>query len=125
MSDPAADGTENIDSSQSEGGRPAEHMPWPLSSRMSRMLLYGDKNVLLVFVPIGIAAGALGWPAKTVFILNCLAVIPLAPIITFSIDELSPIVGHRFDELLKPTSGNAVEMIVRCLSNVADQFAFC
>jgi Ca2+:H+ antiporter len=68
--------------------------------------------VLLVFVPIGIAAGFLGWPAAVVFLLNFLAIIPLAPIIAFSIDELALGVGHVFGKFLKATSGNAVEMTV-------------
>ena len=86
-----------------------------LSRVIRRTLSSSYTNVLLVFVPLGIAAGTFGWPVQAVFILNFLALIPLAPLITFSIDELSLSVGHAFGELVKPTSGNAVEMIVRHL----------
>lgn len=113
MSDLPAD--ENIDMPLCEGGRPAEPFRWHISQAIRRTLFSGYMNVLLVFVPIGIAAGTFGWPAEAVFVLNFLAIIPLAPLITFSVDELSPIVGHAFGELLKPTSGNAAEMIVSCL----------
>jgi Ca2+:H+ antiporter len=113
MSDLPAD--ENIDLPLREEGRPAEPFWFHLSRTIRRTLFSGYTNVLLVFVPIGIAAGTFGWPAEAVFALNFLAIIPLAPLITFSIDELSPSVGHAFGELMKPTSGNAVEMIVRYL----------
>lgn len=107
---------ENIDMPLRDVNRPAEPPFWfHLSRTIRRMSFRGYTNVLLVFVPIGIAAGTFGWPAQIVFVLNLLAIIPLAPLITFSIDELSPSVGHAFGELLKPTSGNAVEMIVRYL----------
>lgn len=103
MSDPLAD----------EGERPAEPFCWHSPGAIRRTVFSGGyTNVLLVFVPIGIAAGTFGWPAKAIFVLNFLAIIPLAPLITFSIDELSPSVGHAFGELMKPTSGNAIEMIV-------------
>jgi Ca2+:H+ antiporter len=75
-------------------------------------------NILLVFVPIGIAAGALGYDKVAVFSLNFLAIIPLAPLIAFSTRELSASAGHVLGGLLKETLGNAVETIVRhlCLS---------
>ena len=113
MSDLPAD--ENSDMPLREGGQPTEPFRWHISRAIRRTLFNGYTNVLLVFVPIGIAAGTFDWPAEAVFILNFLAIIPLAPLITFSIDELSLSVGHAFGELMKPTSGNAVEMIVRCL----------
>jgi hypothetical protein len=94
------------------GGRPGRHF-WPhLSRAVRRTLFCSYTSVLLVFVPIGIAAGFLGWPAVAVFLLNVLAIIPLAPIIAFSIDELALGVAHVFGKFLKATSGNAVEMAV-------------
>jgi Ca2+:H+ antiporter len=122
MSDQPAD--LNIDIPLRDGGRPAEPFRWHISQAIRRTLFGSYINVLLVFVPIGIAAGTFSWPAEAVFVLNFLAIIPLAPVITFSIDRLSPSVGHAFGELIKPTSSNAVEMIVRCLyPNIVVWFA--
>jgi hypothetical protein len=82
-------------------------------------------NVLLVFVPIGVAAGALGWAVVTVFFLNFLAIISLAPLMTFSTGELSASVGRVLGGLLKEILGNGLEMIVRHLySSVVLYFAF-
>jgi Ca2+:H+ antiporter len=83
------------------------------------MLFCGYANVLLVFVPIGIVAGTLGWPVEAVFLLNLLAIVPLAPIMAFSIDKLSASIGHVFNGLIKVTLGSAVEMIVRYLKYCA------
>ena len=93
-----------------QGRRPL----WSHFSRAARRTRFCDyANILFVFVPIGLVTGILHWPAEIVFAVNILALIRLAPLITFSIDELSPSVGRVFGQLMEPTSGNAVEMIVK------------
>ena len=69
-------------------------------------------NVLLVFVPLGIVAEGLQWGSTTIFILNFLAIFPLASLLSFATDELSACVGQIFGGLINATLGNAVEMIV-------------
>lgn len=70
-------------------------------------------NVLLVFVPLGIIAGALKWNPTAVFVLNFLAIIPLASLLSFATEELSMKLGETLGGLLNATFGNAVELIVR------------
>lgn len=70
-------------------------------------------NVLLVFVPLGIIAGAIGWNPTAIFILNFLAIIPLASLLSFATEELSTKLGETLGGLLNATFGNAVELIVR------------
>lgn len=70
-------------------------------------------NVLLVFVPLGIVAGALGWSPTAVFILNFIAIIPLAALLSFATEELSAKLGQTLGGLCNATFGNAVELIVR------------
>ena len=70
-------------------------------------------NVLLVFVPLGIIAGALHWNPNVIFILNFLAIIPLASLLSFATEELSVPLGQTLGGLLNATFGNAVELIVR------------
>ncbi|XP_014553598.1 hypothetical protein COCVIDRAFT_18528 [Bipolaris victoriae FI3] len=69
-------------------------------------------NVLLVFVPIGIVAGALSWNPTVVFILNFIAIIPLAALLSFATEELSAKLGQTLGGLMNATFGNAVELIV-------------
>lgn len=70
-------------------------------------------NVLLIFVPLGIIAGAIGWNPTVVFVLNFLAIIPLASLLSFATEELSMKLGQTLGGLLNATFGNAVELIVR------------
>jgi len=113
MSDLAVD--ENVD--MGERGHHAGNFWSHLYHTTRRTLFCGYTNVLLVFVPIGIAAGTLGWPAEAVFVLNFLAIIPLAPLIAILMDDLWPSAGqgHTSAELIKGASGNAVETLVRSL----------
>ena len=69
-------------------------------------------NVLLVFVPLGIIAGALHWNPTWVFVLNFLAIMPLASLLSFATEELSVKLGQTLGGLLNATFGNAVELIV-------------
>jgi len=69
-------------------------------------------NLFLGLVPLGIMAGSLGWNSATVFILNFLAIFPLAGLLSFATEQLSTSVGPTIGGLINATFGNAVEMIV-------------
>ncbi|OCK86657.1 vacuolar calcium ion transporter-like protein /H(+) exchanger [Cenococcum geophilum 1.58] len=69
-------------------------------------------NIFLVFVPLGIVAGALHWNPTAVFVLNFIAIIPLAALLSFATEELSAKLGQTLGGLLNATFGNAVELIV-------------
>jgi Ca2+:H+ antiporter len=69
-------------------------------------------NILLVFLPLGIIAGALNWNAVLVFVFNFLAIMPLASLLSFATEELSKKVGQTIGGLLNATFGNATELIV-------------
>ena len=75
-------------------------------------LLSNYVNVLLVFVPLGIIAGAMGWNPTAVFLLNFFAIMPLASLLSFATEELSVKLGQTLGGLLNATFGNAVELIV-------------
>jgi Ca2+:H+ antiporter len=71
--------------------------------------------MLLIFLPLGILAGAQEWNPTVVFVCNLLAIIPLATLLSFVTEELSADAGQTVGALLNATFGNAVEMIVsRC-----------
>jgi Ca2+:H+ antiporter len=69
-------------------------------------------NVLLVFVPAGIVIGAMGLNPTAVFIVNFLAIVPLAALLSFATEELSVKLGQTIGGLMNATFGNAVELIV-------------
>lgn len=72
-------------------------------------------NVLLVFVPVGIVLGALDMNPTAVFVVNFLAIVPLAALLSFATEELSVKLGQTIGGLMNATFGNAVELIV-CLA---------
>lgn len=69
-------------------------------------------NVLLVFVPVGIVLGALDIDPVAIFIVNFIAIIPLAALLSFATEELSVKLGQTIGGLMNATFGNAVELIV-------------
>ncbi|KAJ5170267.1 uncharacterized protein N7500_003050 [Penicillium coprophilum] len=73
-------------------------------------------NVLLIFVPLGIVAGALGWDSTTVFTLNFFAIVPLASLLSFATEELAATLGQALGGLMNATFGNAVELIVSIIA---------
>ncbi|KAK9448839.1 calcium/proton exchanger [Limtongia smithiae] len=76
------------------------------------LLLSSYVNVLLVFVPAGIAVGVLEASPFLIFGLNFLAIVPLAALLGFVTEELATHVGQTLGGLLNATFGNAVELIV-------------
>lgn len=66
-----------------------------------------------MFVPLGILARELGWGPVATFILNFIAIIPLASLLSFATEQLSAKLGDTVGGLLNATFGNAVELIVR------------
>ena len=75
-------------------------------------LLYSLSNLLLPLVPLGILAAEYKWSPTVVFVLNFLAMLPLASMLTFSTEQLAAKVGSIVGGLINATFGNAVEMIV-------------
>lgn len=73
-------------------------------------------NVLLVFVPAGIVCGALGINPLIVFILNFLAIVPLAALLSFATEELSATMGQTIGGLMNASFGNAIELIVSIIA---------
>jgi Ca2+:H+ antiporter len=73
-------------------------------------------NVLLVFVPVGIALNYAGVNKVVVFVVNFIAIIPLAAMLSFATEELAMYIGETLGGLLNATFGNAVELIVSIIA---------
>jgi Ca2+:H+ antiporter len=68
--------------------------------------------VLLLFMPLTLAAQLLHWAPLAVFILACIAIIPMAAYIGESTESLAHFTGPRIGGLLNATLGNAAELII-------------
>lgn len=68
--------------------------------------------LLLVFIPISIAAELLHWDPTVIFITSCLAIVPLAKLMGYATEEIAMKAGPGIGGLLNATFGNAVELII-------------
>lgn len=69
-------------------------------------------SILLVFIPISIAAHFLSWGSSVVFITSAIAIIPLAAWMGTATEEIAVVVGPSLGGLLNATFGNATELII-------------
>ncbi|EME40687.1 hypothetical protein DOTSEDRAFT_74287 [Dothistroma septosporum NZE10] len=69
-------------------------------------------NILLIAVPVGIALEYAHVNKVVVFVVNFIAIIPLAAVLSYSTEELAMYIGEVLGGLLNATFGNAVELIV-------------
>ncbi|KAL0265216.1 hypothetical protein SLS55_001181 [Diplodia seriata] len=75
-------------------------------------LCYSWVNVLLVFVPIGIASKPAGMSEELIFSMNAVAIIPLAGLLSHATESVASRLGDTLGALLNVSFGNAVELIL-------------
>jgi Ca2+:H+ antiporter len=109
----------NVDSSHYEqipefwrGAGSWNHLVMSALRTISSFLVTNAAKLLLIFVPLGIFAGAVRLDPTAVFVLNFLAMMSLAPLLSSSTKMLSYNVGYHFGGLINALFGNEVEMIV-------------
>ena len=69
-------------------------------------------NILLVFVPAGIAVNFAGISPTVVFAINAIAIIPLAGLLSHATESVAHSMGDTVGALMNVTFGNAVELII-------------
>lgn len=78
-------------------------------------------NVLLVFVPVGIAVKAAGLSPAIVFAMNAVAIIPLAGLLSHATESVASRLGDTIGALINVTFGNAVELIIFIIALVKNE----
>ncbi|KAF7585489.1 hypothetical protein BBP40_010811 [Aspergillus hancockii] len=73
-------------------------------------------NVLLVFVPVGIACEAVKLSPAVIFAMNAVAIIPLAGLLSHATESVASRLGDTVGALINVTFGNAVELIIFTLT---------
>lgn len=79
---------------------------------MKNAICHSWVNVLLVFVPIGIAVELVELSPSIVFAMNAIAVIPLAGLLAHATEAVASRLGDTLGALLNVSFGNAVELII-------------
>jgi Ca2+:H+ antiporter len=88
---------------------------------MKNAIFHSYVNILLVFVPIGIAVEAVGLSPSLVFAMNAIAIIPLAGLLSFATEAVASRLGDTLGALLNVSFGNAVELIIFIIALVKDE----
>lgn len=88
---------------------------------MKNALFHSWVNVLLVFVPIGIAVEAVGLGPGIIFGMNAIAIIPLAGLLSFATEAVAARLGDTLGALLNVSFGNAVELIIFIIALVKNE----
>jgi hypothetical protein len=83
--------------------------PW---EALRGMILDNKINVLFAFLPLAYWSHAAGWSDGSVFILNFLAMVPLASLLGVFTEELAAHTNDVIGGLINATFGNAVELVV-------------
>ncbi|KAL8661747.1 MAG: hypothetical protein Q9202_005309 [Teloschistes flavicans] len=73
-------------------------------------------NILLLMVPVGIAVHFTNLSPIGVFVINFIAIIPLAAMLSYATEEIALRTGETLGGLLNATFGNAVELIVSIIA---------
>jgi Ca2+:H+ antiporter len=69
-------------------------------------------NVLLVFVPAGIAVNFAKINPTIIFTMNAIAIVPLAGLLSHATESVAQRMGDTIGALMNITFGNAVEIII-------------
>ncbi|KAI9824625.1 MAG: hypothetical protein M1832_001715 [Thelocarpon impressellum] len=81
--------------------------------RTTKMILFSSwLNLLLVFVPIGIATKLAHVSPNIVFAMNAIAIVPLAGLLSYATESVARRMGDTVGALMNVTFGNAVELII-------------
>ncbi|KAA8636675.1 hypothetical protein SMACR_04807 [Sordaria macrospora] len=91
--------------------------PFTVGNQIRRTLLGSWLNILLVAAPVGIAINYVeAVPRVAVFVVNFIAIIPLAAMLGFATEEIALRTGEVMGGLLNASFGNAVELIVAVIA---------
>lgn len=106
-------------SSNEKSSEPKPPIPMRLKAGSKRFVRHTKNaithswiNLLLIFVPIGIATKAAGLSPAIVFAMNAIAVIPLAGVLAHATETVASRLGDALGALLNVSFGNAVELII-------------
>lgn len=81
--------------------------PFTVRNQLQRTIFNSYVNILLLAAPVGIAINYAGIDGKIVFVVNFIAIIPLAGMLGFATEEIALHVGESLGGLLNASFGYA------------------
>lgn len=107
-----ADNVQNHEEKEKEKEKPKAPVWKRFYDTLKTICLSSWVNVLLVFVPVGIACNFAGLNPTIIFAMNAIAIIPLAGMLSFATESVAHRLGDTLGALLNVSFGNAVELII-------------
>lgn len=101
--------------------KPKVKTDFTFKNQIQRTLLSSPINILLLAAPAGIVLWALKIPGPAVFIVNFIAIIPLATLLSDATEQVALRTGETIGGLINATFGNAVELIVAIIALIDNQ----
>ncbi|KND88816.1 Vacuolar calcium ion transporter [Tolypocladium ophioglossoides CBS 100239] len=95
--------------------------PFTVANQLQRTFLNSWINVLLLAAPVGFVLNYASVSRVAVFVVNFIAIIPLAAMLSFATEEIALRTGETLGGLLNATFGNAVELIVAIIALLANK----
>lgn len=86
-------------------GKVLKHKPFTVKNQIQATILNSWINILLLAAPVGIALNYAGVNKIIVFVVNFIAIIPLAAMLSFATEEIALHVGESLGGLLNATFG--------------------
>lgn len=87
-----------------------------------KVIFHSWINLLLVFVPVGIAVNFVpGMSPGVIFAMNAIAIVPLAGLLSHATETVAHRFGDAIGALMNVTFGNAVELIIFIIALVKDE----
>lgn len=110
----------SVDGNDDDGnGKNKNRFTW--QSQIRATLFNSWVNILLIASPVGIAINFTNVNPIAVFVVNFIAIIPLAGMLSYATEEIALRTGEVLGGLLNASFGNAVELIVSIIALVKDQ----
>ncbi|KAL3423952.1 calcium/proton exchanger [Phlyctema vagabunda] len=98
------------------------HKPFTLRNQLQATIFNSWINILILAAPVGIGLNYAGVNRIIVFVVNFIAIVPLAAMLSFATEEIALHVGETLGGLLNASFGNAVELIVAVIALTKKEF---
>ena len=107
---------EEAASAEPDDEKPASGPKFTFASQIRATIFNSWINILILAAPAGIALFAAGVNPIVVFVVNFIAIIPLAAMLSYATEEIAMRTGETIGGLLNASFGNAVELIVAIIA---------
>ncbi|KAI0206386.1 Sodium/calcium exchanger protein-domain-containing protein [Astrocystis sublimbata] len=107
--------SEDTNAVEEEEEKPAKGH-FTVKNQIQRTILSSPINFLLLAAPAGIVLWQLKIPGPAVFVVNFIAIIPLATLLSDATEQIALRTGETIGGLINATFGNAVELIVAVIA---------